>query len=153
MAGTNVAAAKSALVDALVALTGTGLALDGVQVAYSFPGRTLQREVIYGGAAIGPVELSAMRGAAGRVKRVERPTLELHVLVTDPGHDTTRETDARASEIGAVVEELIAGDPTIGGLAGLKSAVVVGMELDGGADDDGAESILTYRIELFSYLV
>ncbi len=151
MAGTNAAAAKKALIDALDALTGTGGSLADVQVAYSFPGRTLQREVIYGGVAAGPLELSAMRGS-GRVKRIERPLLELHILVTDPGHDTTEVTDARAAEIGAVIEELLAADPTIGGVAGLKAAVAVGLELDGGVDDDGAESVLTYRIELLSYL-
>jgi hypothetical protein len=153
MAGTTVAAAKTALVAALKTLTAADQPLAGVQVEYSFPGRTLQRSCVYLGSAIGGVDLSAMRGSSGRIKRAERPVLELHIAVSIPGQGTTEATDAEACRIGAVIEEYFAANSDLGGVvSGLKLAAVVGEELDGGTDDDGAESVLTYQIQLTSML-
>ncbi|AXH88791.1 hypothetical protein AB0N38_18850 [Micromonospora aurantiaca] len=48
MTGTNVYAAKKALFDGLAALTAPGQPLEGIQVAYAFPG-DVELECVYGG--------------------------------------------------------------------------------------------------------
>lgn len=145
MSGTNAAAAKAALIALLDALP----ALDGVQVAYSYPGRNVERECIYGGKVAGSVQLAAMAGT--RVSREEDLVLNLHIEVDKQGEATTEDSDERACALGVVVEELVAGNPTLG-VTGLKVASVVGVELDGGVDDECATSVLTYQIGLKSYL-
>lgn len=146
MAGTNAAAAKKALIDAIAALPG----LDGVTVSYSVP-RDLKRECVYGGSITGPVNLAAMKGS-GRVKREETLTLQLHIRVTEPGHDTTETTDLRAATLSTHVEEYLAANTTVGGVTNLLKATVDGVDLDGWTDDEGATSVLTLVIGLHSYL-
>lgn len=147
MAGTNIAAAKSALIAALKTLP----ALEGVQVAYSYPGRTVERECIYWGErAAGPASVQAMAGS-GRIKREEQPTTSLHIAVTQPGNADTEATDARAAQLGAAVENWLAANKTLG-VDGLTLAAVDSIELDGGVDDESALSILTYQITFRSYL-
>lgn len=143
MAGTNAHAAKQRLIDLLDAST----SLVGVQVAYS-PPREIERECIFAGKVSGPVELAAMRGGA-RLMRTERLTLRLYVEVAAPGDDVAA-AEARAVELGAVVEELVAGNPTLNDLADLKLAQVAGVELDSGVDDESAYARLVYEIEFVS---
>jgi hypothetical protein len=145
--GTTSIAAKTALITALQALTSTTLA--GVQVAYTYPA-ALQRECVWGGSISGPMELVAMRGS-GRIKRLETPTLELHISVVTPGQPDTVAAETRAAAIGAAVEEHLAANPTLG-VPGLLSAAVIGIEIDSGVDDDGAEALLTYQIKLMAHL-
>jgi hypothetical protein len=149
---TNAAAARAALLGEagqLQALPG----LADVKVAYSLP-REIPRELVYGGQVIGPVGLAAMKGgAAGRIKREENLSLQIHVRVHTPGQTTTEAADARAVEIGAAVEEYIAGNPTLDNVPGLLLAAVEAIELDpGGVDDEGATAELTLQIALKSYL-
>lgn len=145
MAGTNAAAAKKALIDLLAALP----ALDGVQVAYSWPGRSVERECIYAGRVTGPVQLAAMGGT--RVSRQEDLVLNLHIVVDKVGQEDLEASDVRACALGAIVEELVAGNPTLG-VSGLKVASIVGVDLDGGTDDETAEAVLTYQVGLKSHL-
>lgn len=148
MAGTIGPAAKAHIIGALAALP----ALDGVQVAYSFPGRNPQREIVYGGKLAGPVTPAAMR-AGQRVTRREDLALSLHIYVIRPGLDSTEETDTRAAAIGQAVEEYLAGDPTLGGAVdGLKLAVITNVDLDSGLDDESAITELTYQITLVSHV-
>jgi hypothetical protein len=149
---TNAAAARAALLGEaglLQSLPG----LDGVTVAYSLP-REVPRELVYGGQVAGAARLAAMKGgAAGRIKREEDLSLQVHVRVHEPGRTTTEATDTRAVQIAAVIEEYIAGNPTLDSLPGLRLAAVEAVELDPGAvDDDGATSLLTLQIGLKSYL-
>lgn len=150
MSGTVAAAAKAKLVGTNNVLSGLS-GLDGVIIGYSMP-RDLPRECIYGGKVTGAVELSAMRGSTGRVKREENLSLNLHIRVHDKGQPTTETVEARATEIGLAVEDWIAANPTLGGVPSLKVAKVQGVELDSGIDDDSATAELTLTIGLMSFL-
>jgi hypothetical protein len=149
---TNAAAARAALLGENSLLrTLPGLA--EVAVAYSLPG-AVPRELVYGGQAAGAVTLAAMKGGAGgRIKREENLSLQIHIRVNMPGQTTTEASDARAVEIGAAIEEYIAGNPTLDDMPGMLLAAVEAIELDpGGVDDEGATSELTLQIALKSYL-
>lgn len=142
------ASAKAYLVGAqgvLVAL------LDPVKVGYSMP-KEIPREMVYGGTVIGTTTLAAFAGG-GRMKRTEELTCLIHVRIWTPGRGKSAETtEARALEIGTTISNYIAANPTLGGLAELKSATVAGVELDSWADDDGAGTTLDLGIALMSYL-
>ena len=61
--------------------------------------------------------------------------------------------DERAQAIGTVLEELLAGDPTLDDLPDLLFAGVTGIELGEPAyDDDGVSSSLSYEVGFRSYL-
>lgn len=146
MAGVNAQAVKAALIGLVDALP----ALAEVQVSYSFPG-LLARECVYGGRIDGAVALAAMK-AGTRVKREEDSVLHLHVRVDTPGEATTQAAEERAVELGGHIEDLIAGNPTLGDQPGLLVARVAGIELDSAIDDEGAEAVLSYQIVVKSYL-
>lgn len=150
MSGTVAASAKARLVGANNVLSGLpGLA--GVEVAYTMP-RNVPRELIYGGKVSGQVELAAMRGSTGRVKRQENLNLTLHIRVHDKGQPTTETVEARVAEIAIVVENWIAANSTLGDLPNLKLATVESVEIDSGIEDDSATAELTLTIGLVSFL-
>jgi len=151
MAGTNAAAAKKALLDAIAASADTDLT--GVIVSYSFSGKRLDeaREYIYGGKVDGSANHMAFQGS-GRVPRREDLTLDLHVRVDKPGQETTETAELRAVAIGAAVENLIAADPDLSGVTGLDVVKMTGLVLDSVVDDQGAIAILTYQVALESSL-
>lgn len=149
MSGTVAAAAKAQLLGTSGVLSGLA-GMSGVTVSYSLP-RDVPREIVYGGQVSGPVSLAAMQGGA-RIKRQEDLTLHLHIRVYKPGQSTTEASDTRAAAISTVIEEYIAANPTLGGVADLKKAAAEAVELDGFVDDDGATSTLTLTVGLMSYL-
>lgn len=146
MAGTNAYAAKRALFDALAASD----ALAGVQVAYSWPGANAEREIVYGGRVTWATVPLAMRGG-GRMPRREDMIVALHVAVQRPGADADV-VEARAVEIGTVVEELLAADTTLSGTSGLKLAGISGGELDSADEDESSMAVLSYRVSFLSTL-
>lgn len=150
MAGTNVVAAKKALIAKIAALDLGGDQAGGVQVAYSWPGRNAEREVVHGGLATFDQNPLAFRGG-GRCPRQEDVTVEIHVAIAIPG-GKEEDVDTRAVEIGTVIEEAVAADPTLADAPNLKIARVDGGELETGFNDDGASALLTYRIILKSTL-
>ena len=142
----NAYAATKALIDLLTT------AVSPVQCTFGWPGRNVQRECVYSGKVAGPHTDLAFR-AGGRRPRLEDLTLDLHVQVHTPGA-TTADVAARALVIGAIVENTIADNITLGGtVPGLLAATVVGFEQDSGAmDDDAAMSLITYQVALKSQL-
>jgi hypothetical protein len=120
---------KRALVQALRARP----ALSGVQVSYSHPGRLVEGESIYMGGARGEHEPAAIR--AGRKPRTEVYTLDVLCEVSRRG-GSVEEAEARALELLAEVESVLAEDPQLGGR--LQWALASEIELDGGLTDDGA---------------
>jgi hypothetical protein len=148
MAGTNAAAAKAALIDAIGALTGLG----DLQVSYSYPGRTTDRDLVYGGRITGPIALSTMRGS-GRIKRIEDPVLQLHIEVARPGEDTAAVTEARACAIGTAIENYLAASPTLeDAVTGLLLVAPTGFDMESAIDDESSITVLTYQILLKSHL-
>lgn len=150
MSGTVAAAAKAKLVGVNNVLSGLA-GLNGVIVAYCMP-RDLPRECVYGGKVTGSVELSAMRGSTGRVKREEELSLNLHIRVHDKGQQTPETVEARAVELSNLIEDWIAANPSLGDVPNLLVAKVQGVELDSGIEDDGATAELTLTIGLKSFL-
>ncbi|HEY0645514.1 MAG TPA: hypothetical protein VGD39_19010 [Nocardioides sp.] len=124
--------------------------LADVTVEYDMPA-TVPREVVYGGDFAGAVALAAFKGSApSRILRQGDIALQLHVRVSAPGQTTREATDTRAAEIATVIEEYVAGNPTLDDLSGLKLAEVQAVESGGWIDDDGATSTLTIQIGLKS---
>jgi hypothetical protein len=148
MAGTNAAAAKAALIAKVGTLTGLG----DLQVSYSYPGRTTDRDLVYGGRITGPIALSTMRGS-GRLKRIEDPVLNLHIEVARPGEGTSEVTEARACEIGTAIENYLAANPTLqDAVTGLLLVTPQGFDMESSIDDESSYTVLTYRILLKSHL-
>lgn len=154
MAGTNAVKFKRALIVGL----GTRMAgipsVAAVQVAYKYPGRTVEREVVHGGRVEGDQRFPVMNGGAVRIKRHEVLTVKLHIVVHAPG-DEAEEAEVRAVEIGTVVEELLAADPifALTDLGGqMIQAAITALDLDSDEDDDAAIAVLTYDIECESRL-
>lgn len=148
MSGSNVVAVKKELFRRL----GEAMEFTGVQVVYCWP-RDVGRELIYGGTARVDHKLIAMRGgSASRLPRDEQVTLRLHIQVRNLQSDAAA-ADERVMELLTVVEELLAGDPTLAGFPNLLLAGVSGVELAEPAfDDDGVTSGVGVEISYRSYL-
>lgn len=151
MSGTNAAAIKAKLVGTNNVLTGlTGM--EGVSVAYDIP-RGIPREAVFVGDVAGSVELEAFRqDSSSRVSRDENLEISLYIQVYEPGHSTTEVTDTRACAISTLIENYIALNSTLGGLANLLIARVQGVRLTGALNDDGATSLVTLTIGCESVL-
>lgn len=150
MSGTVAAAAKARLVGVDNILTGLpGLA--GVIVAYGMP-RDVGRELIYGGKVSGPVELAAMRGSNGRIRREEDLAFHLFIRVYEKGQQTAETAEARVTALSEVVEDWIAANPNLAGLPNLILAKVQNVELDSWLEDDGATAEMTLIIGFMSFL-
>lgn len=153
MAGTNIVAARVALITALEGLTASSLA--GVKVSYSYVAKfadLASREYLYGGPkSSASVEPAAMRGTA-RIKREESPDWSLHIRVAKQGEETTQAGDTRAVAIMTVVENYLAANHTLGGLTGLLSAQATGWELTSYADDKQTYSEIDLALVFESYL-
>lgn len=154
MAGTNLITCRQALIAALTALAVPAGLLDGVTVDYSYVGKRHSgtREYLFGGTSEGSVSLAAMQGGS-RVKREETPNWPLTIYVTKPGEETTEDADVRAVAIGAVLENYVALNVTLGGsITGLLKATIPSWSLTSWVDDDAAYAVLTYQVEFHSYL-
>lgn len=153
MAGTAAVMAKKALFDALAAKSAVGQPLDGVQVAYSFPGKTLQRECIYFGRTRIDQTFSTFASPSvggGRQPRTEIATQTIVVLAKNISSDQYA-ADLRAVEIGTVMEDLLAADPTAGGAVQVRT--VESGDLEQMFDDNGVWSQLNYSVTVRSELV
>ncbi|SDN73814.1 hypothetical protein [Allokutzneria albata] len=146
MTHTRAVAVKTALYQRLSAAP----ELAGVDVAYSWDGSDVERERIYLGRITSTSTL-AIFGGSPRIKRDEQLSVTLYIVVRIPG-GTVAETDARADELAAAVEELLTVDPGLSGVQGLSYATVAGHELEYLLDDDGCTSVLAYRITCSSRL-
>lgn len=101
----TVPAVKAALVALLEA------ALVDVSVSYSHPGNALPVEAVYLGDVRGTSEVPTSR--AGRLARHERYTVDLWISVTTDG-SSSEAAEARAAELLAEVEDVLAEDVTLG---------------------------------------
>lgn len=104
MAGTNAVLVKTAL----LGLFKTAIA--PVRIDDSYNGRLSEREYAYFGHIIGTQEPMVFR-AGSRLPRTEELLVNLHLEVVRPNGSTV-DTDTRATEIGQLIEEAIAADPT-----------------------------------------
>lgn len=147
MAGTIAVACKRALFARLV----TRPRLKGVQIAYAFPGRDIQRECIYGGGARTTQEYAAASPA--RKPRNETALIDVNIYVRLPGGNV-EDADVRAIELGLVVEEELADDVTLGGLVpGHGYGGVNTIDGDYVQDDDAATVIWSYQLRFRSFYI
>ena len=143
MTGTSIVVVKRALVAALQ----TALAAEGVQVLYSWTGEA-ERECVY----LGDVEFTQEPltfAGGGRTRRSEDVVAAVHVAVQIPG-GTEEDVEARAVEIGTLLEHAIAGNPTQTGAA--LQFTVTGGDMASGSDDESALSVLSYGVLAESHL-
>lgn len=140
MAGSRVVAVRSALIDGLAALDG----LADVDVIYAWKfDQELPRERIFTNRARATHAIAGLK--SGRAHRNEQMTFDLVVRVE--GVDiTAEETDERALEIGALVEEYVADNKAGLGVSGVNWIAVSGVELNNMSNDRGHLSELTYAI-------
>lgn len=138
---------KRSLFDRLGGLTAPGLPLAGLQVAYSWPGATADREMVYGGG-VRFTRTSAGHDGDGELW-LETATIGLYVRVSTPGAEVA-ETDAKAEQWAGTIETLLADEPQ---LAGNYTYVgISGGQGDYAGDDDGPTSILAYQVQFQYYL-
>lgn len=151
MAGTNAVAARQAVIAKIRALEIPAAGGGTVQVAYAWPGNAAEREVVHGSNPVTFDQAPAAFRGGGRCPRDEEVTVPVCVVVRALGGDV-EETDVRAAEIGTVIEEDVAADPTLADAPNLKLARIDGGDLVHDFDDDGAVSVLTYHFILRSRL-
>jgi hypothetical protein len=98
--------------DALVAALRAKPVLSGVQVEYGWPGDRIERECIWLGPITGTLQLPLMK--AGRMYRDDDWTQQVLVDVMMPAATELREATERVEQLGAVLEGVLADDPTVG---------------------------------------
>jgi hypothetical protein len=144
---TEALAAKRALFNRLSSLTGPGLPLAGLQVAYAWPGRVAEQQCVYGG---GIRFTRASAGHDGHAELwLETAQVGVYVRVATPGAEVV-DTDARVQEIAAVIETVLAEQPELTG--GFTYTGISGGSADYAADDTGPTSILAYQVQVQYYL-
>lgn len=146
MSTADVATVKRALLDYLRAEP----ALAGVQIAYGYPARDVERELLYGGAGRYSRTIDSMGGGMGGVAYQTIVTVDLHTQVRIPG-GTVEEAETRVIELGAAVEDFLDRNPQLADLPGLLHARVTSGELGYALDDDAVTSAATLTVEFTSY--
>ncbi|HYQ63557.1 hypothetical protein [Actinophytocola sp.] len=147
MAGTNARRAKRALLDSVASWLAADETTTEVTVTYGYRGHEHGRELVHTDRVFGQQSYPVMGGSRARFKRDETLTIKLNVVVDIPGGDQD-EAEARATAIGAVIENNIAATAS---LAGYEPGEVIwvgvtAVDLDSDADDDGALAVLTYDV-------
>jgi hypothetical protein len=134
----------------LIRRLATDPALHGVTVDYAWIGSHLDRRYVYGGRIAVTQNYAAMTSL--RKPKDEIATVDIHVLVRVLG-GPQEDADDQALALGAVLEDLIASDPQLGGaVPGLRWADVAGFELVPSLDDDSVYAEATYHVACHSRL-
>lgn len=131
MAGSNAVAVKVALAGLI------RVAVNPVRVDTAYNARDMEREYVYFGHVTGQMEPMVFR-AGIRLVREEELLIPVHIEVSRPAA-TTDDTDTRALQIGTMIEESLAADPTQAALSvtGLMAAWVSGFTLTSFYASDG----------------
>lgn len=131
MAGTNAILVKTALVTLFRTVCAP------VMVDDAYKPRTMEREYVYFGHITIEQEPMVFRSGI-RQPRQEMLSLPIHVEVSKPAA-TTLDTDNRATEIGTLLEDALAADPTQAALsvpgllaAWMSTGSVTSFYVDGG---------------------
>lgn len=106
-------ATKTAVVERLRARAG----LQGVQIAYTWPGKDAKDELIFFAGTTGKLNVPTMK--TGRRARIDEFTLTLHIGAGKKGQRTAEVADARAEALFAEIDDLMATDD-FGDIDGLK---------------------------------
>lgn len=138
----NAYAAKRALFVILAAHP----SLAGIQVAYAYPARDVERVCVYGGG----IRFTQVDAAAepGTIQD-ESTTLGVYVRVTDPAL-TVLETDTEAEAVGNVVAAVVAANPAFAGVN--TTANVTSGLADYAQNVDEATSILSLQVVVDAFV-
>jgi hypothetical protein len=154
MAGTNVVRIKQALI-AFLRASDELTARPELEIDYSPRTRHLPREYLYLGNSRFDHSRTGHKGGAARQPRSEVANVDLHIEAWMPGA-TQEEMDDAATEIGVVVEHLLAENFNLAtegtALAGLQFGGVEGGELTPVTGDTGTGALLSYRLSFTSRL-
>jgi len=142
-------AAKRALRDALTALAAPAGALDGWQVAYSYPARDITRKVIYFGGTRGVTsDLAAELGTAVS----EAVTVGVYARVIRP--DADADVEAAEADLEAVADTIataMAVNPDMAG--GMTWMGIQSTTGDYANSPDGPEAVLSLQVLVGAVLV
>ena len=140
MAGSIMASFKSTLLTQFQAASG----FSGVQVSYADPGEAMRRECVY----LGDIDSGSQipeSFSTGTRRRIEDFTLDVFVAVQ--GKPTSSSAEVRAVALANVIDDVVANDPQLGGLASLTFCEIDGMSMTTNeAGIDGAHCVVTIRI-------
>lgn len=142
MPGTNIVAIKRALIAKISEIP----ALSSVQVLYGW-NRNVERECVFSSNSTFEREISDMGNDPA-----ETAVVPIHVLVSAPGK-TEEENEARAVEIGGLIEAALTADPRLGdAVPGLLITEIESGQLGSAPEDENMISELVYRISVLSHL-
>lgn len=126
-------------------------ALPLVAVSNGWPGRNLERDHVWVDRVTGTVEFPLMM--AGRKHRDDKFTVRVIFQSSQPG-DSIAETDVRAEQLYAALENVIAADPGIGTMNGIVHALIDTVEGPmGELTDEGAVSFMFADIAVHARLI
>jgi len=145
MAGTTMAAFKTALVAAITAEGSIN-----VPVSYGDPGDLGRREHIWLGATT-PLESETVSFKAGRKRRQESYSVEVVIEVLNDSHPEDAET--RACALSAIIEEMLADDPKVNAVTNLLFAVLEDMEMETTQTGEGVRTVLTMSVRVEARLL
>lgn len=140
-------AARRALFAAMAAQTGVGQPLDGVQVAYAYPGRDVTHKLIYlGGYRFVHTDEAAELETVGS----EIVTIGVYFRSLRPGEDVeTCEEDCE--DMADAVTALFAANPDLGG-----NMTWIGVSQGSGdysQTPDGPEAVLSLQVSVGAILI
>jgi hypothetical protein len=135
--------AKGALVDLLSSAEGLGG--DGLQVSWSHPGRSIQKEtIIVGRCRRGSQRPVTMRAGGGQREAIF--TIEVAISVAKKGG--VRDVAERTAEIADLVEAVIQANSELGQPSVIIDAAVADGELTDGPMPDGPEADLYLDVQV-----
>lgn len=141
----TVPAVKSALVTLLTSQ------LPGIQVKYGRPAdNQLARECVYVAEAVGNHRIPVFKGT-GRKPREERYSVEVVVAVIQERGEVSV-SEARAFELLEAVENVVADDPTLGGVDGLIHAIAGDWETVADQTVGGPAAVIRFNVDCLARL-
>jgi hypothetical protein len=147
---TNAYAAKRSIFDRLATLTGPGQRLDGIEVAYKYPGKYVTTRCIYGGGVTFVHADAAVDGREVLTLETANIILCIRIVERDLGDDDVRTADAEAERIGDILGEILTAEPGIAG--GSSTTTFAGGTGDHQITDDEVITVLAYQLTVSSYL-
>lgn len=144
---TRTYAAKKVLFDRLGALTVVGGPLEGVQVAYAYPGPMAKRCIYGGGIRFDHTEMVA-EGVGLAV--LEESRIRIYIRLAQSPATSVEETDAAAAALGAIVAGQLRANPDLG--SGITVLGIASGQGDYDALPEQTTSILSYELRVRSNL-
>lgn len=139
--------AKKALFDELKAQSATGMALEGVQVSYSYPGRDAGRVLVYGGGVrFAHEDLAEEMNSVG----YETITVGVYVRALRPG-ETVAQADDEVEAVANSIVKVFSDKPQIAG--NMTWIGIASGNADYSETPDGPESVLSLQVSVGAIMI